>query len=111
MEKIVVNKSVKPESLLSGEDISQCLKAGMDNLKMAFFDLEKGGVNYKNMKGSKAFKQYQETATSLASFDFNTLSTRESLLAFWINIYNALVVHGILDLDIKESVKEISSFF
>jgi hypothetical protein len=39
------------------------------------------------------------------------VATREAKLAFWINIYNALVVHGISELKIKKSVKEFSGFF
>lgn len=41
----------------------------------------------------------------------DVLRTREELLAFWINAYNALVAEGIVRLAIRQSVWEIPDFF
>src|SRR5712691_11299305 len=41
----------------------------------------------------------------------DALKTREERLAFWINTYNALVVEGILALEIRETVWEVPDFF
>jgi hypothetical protein len=98
------------KSILS-KDISKQLKSEIDNLKLNFFDLEKGGVNYEEMRKSHAFGDYQAGTKDLVSFDLTELVTREAKLAFWINIYNALVVHGVLGLNVRKSVKEVPSFF
>ncbi len=41
----------------------------------------------------------------------DALKKRDERLAFWINTYNALVVEGILALEIRETVWEVPDFF
>ena len=110
MTFIVLNKE-KVNSQSSGKDIDQELKKAINNLKGDFFDIETGKVNYSLMKGSKTFDEYQEITARLKEFDLNSLKTVEKKLAFWINIYNALVVDGIAQLGVENSVTEISRFF
>lgn len=49
-------------------------------------------VNYGSLEGSPEFESYVEATEELQKVDVNSL-TREEKLAFWINTYNALVVH------------------
>jgi hypothetical protein len=111
VKALVLNESEQATTLVASKDIAQQLKSKMDNLKLNFFDLDKGGVNYGAMKDSDAFEDYKAATKNLTSLNLNELRARESKLAFWINIYNALVVHAILELNIKKSVKEVQSFF
>lgn len=53
-------------------------------------------VDYKLIRGSQAFKDYKDYASELCSFDVSALSAEEQK-AFWINIYNSLVVHAIVE--------------
>lgn len=87
------------------------LRQGINALKGSFFDLETGHVNYAAMKGSDAYGQYVAAAADLAHLDLSHLHTQHEKLAFWINLYNALTVHGIIALDIRESVREQRDFF
>ncbi|XP_067897147.1 uncharacterized protein zgc:152951 [Heterodontus francisci] len=50
-------------------------------------------VDYKSMVRSPIFEEYCQLATQLQRFDFENL-TRKEKLAFFINVYNALVIHG-----------------
>eukprot|EP00736_Rhodelphis_marinus_P009107 Rmarinus@m.5247 len=50
-------------------------------------------VDYRAMANSKVFHQYAEKTEELQFVDVSALS-REEKLAFFINIYNALVVHA-----------------
>jgi hypothetical protein len=111
MKRLVLNESEEVVEPVAGKDISQQLKSKIDNLKLNFFDLEKGGVRYKEMKDSDAFEEYKATTMNLVSLELDGLATREAKLAFWINIYNALVVHAVVELNISKSVKEVRSFF
>ncbi|MBW2175204.1 MAG: DUF547 domain-containing protein [Deltaproteobacteria bacterium] len=111
MKSLVLNEPGETAALVTGGDISQQLRSKIDNLKLNFFDMEKGGVNYEGMRNSDAFEDYKAATRGLASLHLEELATRQAKLAFWINIYNALVVHGILELDIGKSVKEVPSFF
>ncbi|XP_041066707.1 uncharacterized protein zgc:152951 [Carcharodon carcharias] len=50
-------------------------------------------VDYKSMKRSTTFDEYCQLATQLQRVDLENL-TRKEKLAFFINVYNALVIHG-----------------
>ncbi len=52
-----------------------------------------GRVDYDRMKSDPRLAAY---VTALSSFDPETLPTRAAKLAFWINAYNALAVHGVV---------------
>ncbi len=52
-------------------------------------------VDYKGMSVNPAFERYCELAIQLQRVELLSLS-REEKLAFFINIYNALVIHGYL---------------
>ncbi|XP_022596655.1 uncharacterized protein LOC111218571 isoform X2 [Seriola dumerili] len=52
-------------------------------------------VDYKGMSLNPAFERYCELAIQLQRLELLSLS-REEKLAFFINIYNALVIHGYL---------------
>lgn len=54
-------------------------------------------VDYKAMSANPAFDRYCELAIQLQRVELLSLS-REEKLAFFINIYNALVIHGSLRL-------------
>lgn len=93
------------------EQIALQLKQAINQLKGDFYDLETGGVHYAAIKGSSAYQDYLEATAALREFDLNQLVDQAARLAFWINIYNALTVHGIIELGIHDSVREVSGFF
>jgi hypothetical protein len=111
MSFIVLNELNKNTDKDNIDKIDQELKKSINNLKGDFYDLETGKVNYQSMKGSESFKEYQNITEKLKYFNLDILDTREKKLSFWINIYNSLVVHGIIQLDVKNTVKEVSGFF
>ncbi|MDF1666544.1 MAG: DUF547 domain-containing protein [Planctomycetota bacterium] len=47
----------------------------------------------------------------LRSVDVKNITSETCARAFWINIYNALIIHGVFALNIKKSVSEAPSFF
>ena len=56
--------------------------------------------------------ELQHIAACLQSLDpFAQLRDRPVALAFWINTYNALVIHGAVAAGIKTSVNEVQGFF
>ena len=46
----------------------------------------------------------------LGSLDSQT-DSQDARLAFWINLYNALVVHSVLESGVEDSVREQEGFF
>ena len=87
------------------------LVIALADLKAKFFDMERGSVSYRNIRGSDEFERYKGLTGKLRSFDLTTLKSREQRLAFWTNLYNTAVIHGIIELEIRQSVKEVHGFF
>jgi hypothetical protein len=100
-----------PVAPIPNKDLGYQLKAAMNQLKDAFFDLELGKVNYAAMRNAPDFQAYQAIAAQLQHFDPTQLTGQHERLAFWINIYNVLVIHGIVAHGIQASVREVPRFF
>uniref|UniRef100_A0A3P9PAZ1 Zgc:152951 n=1 Tax=Poecilia reticulata TaxID=8081 RepID=A0A3P9PAZ1_POERE len=67
-------------------------------------------VDYKGMSVDPAFERYCELAIQLQRVELLSLS-REEKLAFFINIYNALVIHGYLRLGAPTNMWQRYKFF
>jgi hypothetical protein len=107
---VVLNDGEASKRIPSRETIIQ-LKRAMNTLRGAFFDTEHGRVAYERMDQSEAYKEYVELTYNLKKLDLRELNTRAEQIAFWINLYNVLVIHGVIELGIKDSVKETRQFF
>ncbi|KAL8573984.1 hypothetical protein ACOMHN_029431 [Nucella lapillus] len=94
-------------SALNGGAITRCepreaVECAEDLRKMimkmhaAFLSKDGKVVDYKGMKNSLEFEHYRRMAQELQRVSMVGLS-REQTLAFFINIYNAMVMHGHID--------------
>jgi len=97
--------------ITSKEPIDVALTIAMADLKAKFINVDRGVVNYRAMGGSDAFQRYRGLTRGLRSFDLRSLNSRNKRLAFWINIYNTAVIHGVIELGLRRSVKEFPRFF
>jgi hypothetical protein len=68
-------------------------------------------VDYDGLRDSEAFAEYLVLARSLNGIDLSALETQNARLAFWINLYNALVLHSVLESGVAETVREDEAFF
>ena len=93
------------------EKVAPSLMASLGDLKDKFYDLNRGRVNYDLMKASDEYDSYREIAAALQLLDPATFASPSEKKAFWINLYNAIVVHGIVELGITSSVREVPDFF
>ena len=75
------------------EDVAEDLRKLILQIFAAFLSPDGKSVNYKGIKESQMFENYKAMARELQRVDLKELS-REAKLAFFINIYNALVIHG-----------------
>jgi hypothetical protein len=108
-EKILNTKAELPKcetAELAGE-----LMRGIQALRDTFYDTERGQVDYERMKDSSEFTHYRTLTNGLREFDPASLVGRKEKLAFWVNLYNTIIIDGIVTLGIKQSVKEIPGFF
>jgi GH15 family glucan-1,4-alpha-glucosidase len=100
-----------PQEQADPRELDGQLKTAMNLLRGAFFDSARGRVAYEDMKRSELYSRYLDLSYNLRSFDPAVLDTRERSTAFWINLYNVLVIHGVIELDIRDSVQEVRNFF
>ena len=64
-------------------------------------------LDYPRLAASPAYREYRtKSAAALRTIDLTTLASREARLAFWINVYNALVIDAVIALAIRGSVIE-----
>jgi uncharacterized membrane protein YdjX (TVP38/TMEM64 family) len=107
---LLLNRQERDDTKLE-RPIDVVLVLALADLKSKFFDMERGSVSYQKIRGSEEFERYKGLTGRLRSFDLTTLKSRGQRLAFWINLYNTAVIHGIIESGLRQSVKEIHGFF
>lgn len=70
-----------------------------------------GRVDYAGLRASPLYGAIVAQARRLQPIDLGQLEPRGARLAFWINVYNALVLHGVIALGLRRSVWETWNFF
>lgn len=94
-----------PALLAVDSDITADLKRFMDMTKVEAIDVQGYNVDYQRLKGSPAYLEYRQSCSPrLRNFDPAVLTSREEKLAFWINLYNALIIDGVIAGEIANSV-------
>jgi hypothetical protein len=109
-KSMVLNEG-QPSAVMLEQPIDIALTLAMADLKAQFIDAESGVVQYEAIRDSEAFGRYKDLTRRLQSFDLQSLKNRDQRLAFWINIYNTGVIHGVIELGLQRSVKEVPRFF
>ena len=109
-----------PKHVLNdGDEMPDCSPASIASeimrsirtLRDEFYDTKKGLVDYERIQGSAEYRAYRRLTNSLRIFDPALLVGRREKLAFWINLYNTIVIDGIISLGVEGSVEEIPGFF
>ncbi len=80
-------------------------------LKAEAYDTAQRRVDYTRLCASSAYAEYGRCARRLQSFDPEALVSRAERLAFWINLYNALIVDAVIQFGVERSVNEAPGFF
>jgi len=90
-----------------GTALMRCIKA----LRDRFYDTARGRVDYETLGESKEYQEYRVLTNGLRNFVLHRLIGRQQQLAFWVNLYNSIVVDGIVFKGIKQSVQEAPDLF
>lgn len=93
------------------EKLATELKDTMNRLRGAFVDIKTGRIAYEKIKTSDLYQEYVQLSHALRLMNLAELESWEEKVAFWINLYNVLVIHGIIELDIESSMNEVRDFF
>jgi hypothetical protein len=105
----ILNAEGEPSGI-SGIRISQEMLQAVRILQAKYYT-EQGTVDYESIKLSDKYSDYKKIAASLRDFDLSLLKEEQDKLAFWINLYNTIVVDGIIENNVSESVHEVGGFF
>jgi len=87
------------------------LQAKLLSLKGQFYDPDSGRVDYVAIGKSQNWREVRSLTAGLRGFDPGTLVSGDEKKAFWINLYNALIIDAIVELGIQETVWEIPMIF
>jgi len=83
----------------------------MNVLRGQFYDGHAQRVHYELIRGSEYYRRFRDAADALADYDVSALASDAERIAFWVNVYNAIVIHGVIHLGIRSSVREVPRFF
>ncbi len=107
--KVVLNKKKEPAAV-PFDRLSQDMLSTIKSIKVNYYT-DKGTVDYDALRDSEEYGEYGKLIARLRDYDPGLLKDENEIKAFWINLYNTIVVDGIIALGIKSSVKEITGFF
>jgi hypothetical protein len=90
---------------VADSDITADLKRFMDMIRIEAIDESGYNVDYRQLKQSPAYLEYSQLCSPrLKNFDPSILTSRQEKLTFWINLYNALIIDGVIAGDITNSI-------
>lgn len=104
----VLNDAPMPDNGAgSGSEVAGEIKRAVNAFKAQAIDADGSRVDYAQLRQSEAYVRYREECTPpLRELEPAMLPTREEWLAFWINLYNALVIDAVIAFSVEESVTE-----
>lgn len=70
-----------------------------------------GRIDYEALRASVAFKNFVDQVAALRTFDPLSLESVNARKAFWINTYNALIIHAVIAYGVRRSIKEVPAIF
>jgi hypothetical protein len=108
----VLNMAI-PASPVAPSDLPLAvrLKQTINQMKTEALDINTGRMDYSALSQHKIYRDYRALTAELRRFDLTNLDTRGEKLAFWLNLYNALIIDGIIHYGVRESVNEVRGFF
>ncbi|MFQ5945956.1 MAG: DUF547 domain-containing protein [Anaerolineae bacterium] len=104
-------RGADPAEAAGRPTMAAVLRESVNSLMGSATHGRQGSVDYSHLRESQAYADHQECAARLAAFEPDELSSRAERTAFWINLYNALVIDAVIAYGIEKSVREVSGFF
>lgn len=86
------------------------LRTALEAARTAHYDAAQNAFDYAGFGRSPEYESLQAAAEALAGFDCGTLGIGQRL-PFWINVYNALVLHAVVARGVTDSVRSVGDFY
>ncbi len=107
----ILNETKWVSRFLSGKDLPTEQSSILQQIISHYYDQSTLSMDYDAFIDSKHWQDMTMISHGLKNYDLKELDTYESQLAFWLNTFNMLTLHGIGKSTHKEPVKEDSAFF
>ncbi len=105
--RAVLNTAGGTPRVENASTVAASLKRAVCNLVGVGVDSQGTRVRYASLMSLPEYERYRTIhSASLRVLDFTTLPSREARLAFWINLYNALVIDAVISFGVRGSVTE-----
>ncbi len=106
-EHEVLNDLPPPPVAVDGVTLAAELKRAVNRFKAMAMDEEGRQVAYQRLRNNPDYLAYRAELTPLLQgFDPASLPDRQTRLAFWINLYNVLVIDAVITFEVTTSVAE-----
>lgn len=74
------------------------------------YDADRNAFDYAGFARSPEYASLRVAALSLAGFDCSSLGIAQRM-PFWINVYNALVLHAVIARGVSDSIRSVGDFY
>ncbi len=108
--RVVLNLPAPMPGPRRGHEAGEALQAAMLRA-IAAHTTPEGRVDYARLSASGELTEAVGRARALHQVRLEALGDRPARLAFWINCYNALALHGVIALGVRRSIGEVWNFF
>ncbi len=99
------------DASLSVTNPAQALLRVANRLKAEAIDPETGRIDYVSLAKGDAYQDFREVARSLANCNLEDLGNKDAQTAFWINLYNAMILDAVVQYQIKDSISRNLGLF
>jgi hypothetical protein len=90
---------------------AQALKRSADAMRVSAVDPETGKVDYGALANSEAYSEFRQLTRSLPLCTLEDMGDRQDQMAFWINLYNALILDAVVSYGVRGSLQDQLGIF
>lgn len=103
---------LNPEPTRAGlENPARNLREIANEMRVQAIAPDTGEVNYSRLVESQSYARFKTFTRALPSCTKEDLGNRDQQIAFWINLYNALILHGVIHYNVSGSMMRDIGFF
>ena len=104
---LVINGGLPEVNIALPTELAAKLKETLDKLKVSVMDETGAKIGYAALRKSPAYSAYRdECVAAPRQFKPDYLPDQSARRAFWINLYNALVLDSVITFDVERNVTE-----
>lgn len=88
-------------------DLSASLARAISAVKADAIDGAGRHVDYAHLAQSRVYAEYRRLTPKLRALNLAHIITRHERLAFWLNLYNALIIDGVIAYSVRHSLRDM----